>query len=95
MELEEGATQWLGHATSLRAGLTTAATLRGSYAGVQAESFYQTGPLQLWVLDGLLGHDALRRITTLIAHSTGPGGPTGGVYTQFEYQTRRLAEGRK
>jgi hypothetical protein len=92
MELEEGATQWLGHATTVRAGLTTMARLRGSYAGTQPEVFYQTGPLQLWVLDGLLGHDALRRITTSIARSTGPDGPNGGVFAQFENQTRRLAE---
>jgi hypothetical protein len=93
MELEEGATQWIGHATSLRAGLTTAARLRGSYAGTQAEVFYQTGPLQLWVLDGLLGREALRRVTTAIAHSTRP--EVGGVYAQFEDQIRQLARVRK
>ena len=93
MELEEGATQWIGHATSLGAGLTNSATLRGSYAGTQAESFYQTGPLQLWVLDGLLGRDALLRITTVIAHSTAP--ETGSVYATFTEQVRRLAEGRR
>jgi len=93
MELEEGATQWIGHATSLSAGLTDAATLRGPYAGTQAESFYQTGPLQLWVLDGLLGRDALRRITTAIAHSTTP--ESGSVNFHFREQVRRLAEGRR
>jgi hypothetical protein len=93
MELEEGATQWIGHATSLGAGLTTAAALRDNYAGIQDEPFYQTGPLQLWVLDGLLGRDALRRITTEIARSTGPG--RGGVYAQFERRIRRLAHGRR
>jgi hypothetical protein len=93
MELEEGATQWIGHATSVGAGMTTTATLRGSYAGTQAESFYQTGPLQLWVLDGLLGRDALRRITSSIARSTSP--EDGGLYAQFESQIRRLVEGRK
>lgn len=90
MELEEGATQWIGHATSERAGLTTAATLRTSYSGSQAEVFYQLGPLQLWILDGLLGHEQLRRITAQIARSTGPKGPRGGVHAQFEYQTRLL-----
>jgi len=92
MELEEGATQWIGHATSLSAGLTNSATLRGPYAGTQAEAFYQTGPLQLWVLDGLLGRDALRRITTAIAHSTAP--ETGSVHAQFTDHVRRLAQGR-
>ena len=93
MRLEEGATQWIGHATSLSADLTTAATLRGSYAGTQAESFYRTGPLQLWVLDGLLGRDALRRLTTAIARSTTP--ESGSVYFHFGEQVRRLAEGRR
>jgi hypothetical protein len=93
MELEEGTTQWIGHATSLSAGLTTAARLRGPYAGTQPELFYQTGPLQLWVLDGLLGRDALRRITTAIAHSTSAEG--GAVYAQFEARIRDLARVRK
>jgi hypothetical protein len=94
MELEEGATQWIGHATSLRAGLTTRATLRRIYAAAQAEKFYQLGPLQFWVLDGLLGTDAVRQITASIARSTGPDGPAGGVHAQFEYQIRRLAAAR-
>lgn len=93
MELEEGATQWIGHATSLSAGLTTAAALRDSYSGTQAESFYQTGPLQLWILDGLLGRDALRRITTAIAHSTTL--ESGSVNSQVTAQVRRLAGGRR
>jgi hypothetical protein len=93
MELEEGATQWLGHATAVRAGLTTTAALRASYAGTQPERFYQSGPLQLWILDGLLGHEALRRITAAIARSAGPDGPTGGVFAQFQYQIDRLAPG--
>jgi hypothetical protein len=92
MELEEGTTQWLGHATTVRAGLTTTANLRGSYAGVQPEAFYRTGPLQLWALGGLLGDDALRRIIASIARSSEPNGPDGGVFAQFEYQIRRLAE---
>jgi len=95
MELEEGTTQWIGHATSLAAGLTSVATLRGSYAGTQAETFYQLGPLQLWVLDGLLGRDAMRRLTSSLARSTGASGAEGGVHAQFEFQTRRMAEGRE
>jgi hypothetical protein len=90
MELEEGATQWLGHATTVRAGLTTTATFRGSYAGTQPERFYQSGQLQLWILDGLLRHEALRQITMGIARSAGPNGPTGGVFAQFQYQIGRM-----
>jgi hypothetical protein len=93
MELEEGTSQWIGHATTVRAGLMTTASLRGRYAGPNAEVFYQLGPLQLWVLDGLLGHDAVRRITASIARSAGPDGPEGGVFAQFEHYTRQLATG--
>lgn len=92
MELEEGTAQWVGHAMSVGAGLTTMATLNGSYAGTQPEAFYKTGPLQLWVLDGLLGHDAMHRITRSIARSKGPDGPNGGLFAQFAEQTRVLAE---
>ena len=92
LELEEGTAQWIGHATSVRAGLTTMTALHGSYAGTQPEAFYKTGPLQLWVLDGLLGHDTLRRITRSIARSSGPDGPKGGLFAQFDEQTRHLAE---
>jgi hypothetical protein len=59
---------------------------------VQPEAFYRTGPLQLWALGGLLGDDALRRIIASIARSSEPNGPDGGVFAQFEYQIRRLAE---
>lgn len=88
MELEEGAAQWIGHATTLRAGLVTRPALRGMYAGTQPERWYQTGPLQLWVLEGLLGPDAMRGVTAAIARSTGP---DGGVFARFEQQTRLLA----
>jgi hypothetical protein len=91
MELEEGSAQWLGHAATVRAGMTTRQSLRGSYLGTNAKPFYQTGPLQLWILDGLLGPAAVRGITTSIARSAGPDGPQGGIFAQFEHQTRLLA----
>ena len=80
MELEEGTTQWLGHATTVRAGLTTTARLRGPYSGTQPERFYQTGPLQLWILEGLRGPKAMRRITASIARSKGP---EGSLFPRF------------
>ena len=92
MELEEGSAQWVGHAATLGAGLVTRPQLRGMYAGAQPDRWYQTGPLQLWVLDGLLGSAALRRITASIARSAGPDGPEGGIFARFEHQTRLLAE---
>jgi len=95
MELEEGTAHWIAHATTVRAGLTTTAALRGKYAGTNPEVFYQTGPLQLWVLDALLGHDAVRRITASIARSAGPDGPGGGVFAQFAHLTREPATGGK
>lgn len=90
MELEEGTSWWIGHATTARAGLTTTAELRGRYAGQNPEVFYQTGALQLWILDGLLGQEEVRRITASIARSTGADGPAGGLFAQFEHRTRRL-----
>jgi hypothetical protein len=92
MELEEGAVQWIGHATTVRAGLTTMAKLRRSYAGAQPEAFYRTGPLQLWVLDGLLGSETMRRITASIARSAAWGPPHGGVFAEFEEQIRLLGD---
>ncbi|HEX6372275.1 MAG TPA: hypothetical protein VF006_25375 [Longimicrobium sp.] len=93
MELEEGTSWWIGHATTVRAGLTTPAELRGRYAGQNPEVFYQTGALQLWILEGLLGGDEVRRITASIARSTGADGPAGGLFAQFEDRTRQLAAG--
>jgi hypothetical protein len=92
MELEEGSAMWLGHATTVRAGLTTRSSFRGSYAGINSEPWYQTGPLQLWVLEGLLGSAELRRMTASIARSAGPDGPEGGIFARFEHQTRLLAD---
>jgi hypothetical protein len=91
MELEEGVSQWIGHATTARAGVTTIAALRASYAGSQPERFYQLGPLQLWVLDGLVGSDTLRQITADIARSSTS---RGGVFGQLTRQVERLAERR-
>ena len=91
MELEEGTAQWVGHAMSVGAGLTTMTTLL-LVRGHAARAFYKTGPLQLWVLDALLGHDAMHRVTRSIARSKGPDGPNGGLFAQFAEQTRVLAE---
>ena len=71
-------------------GLTTLEKLRRSYASPQPDHYYRTGPLQLWVLDGLLGHAALHEITRSLARSPGP---HAGLFAQFEHHTRLLAEG--
>ena len=89
MEMEEGASQWIGHATSRSAALIGGATLRGTYAGSQPEVFYQTGPLQLWVLDGLIGHDALRRLTSAMTRSRSI--ESGSVHAQFERQIQQMS----
>lgn len=81
----------IGHDTTVRAGLTTTAELRGRYAGHNPEVFDQTGALHLWILDGPLGQDEVRRITASVARSTGPDGPDGAVFAPFEDRTRRLA----
>jgi hypothetical protein len=94
MELEEGSVQWIGHATTERAGLTTMATHRGPYAGSQPERFYQTGPLQWWILQGLLGRDAVHRMTTQLARAPGPDVRSGSVFALFDDHTRALSDGR-
>jgi len=78
MELQEGATQWIGHSTSVRAGLNTTAGLDRSYSNAQRERFYQTGAMQLWVLEGMRGRSGVRQITAAIARSRGPGKEGGG-----------------
>lgn len=93
LELEEGLVQWIGHATTQSAGLTTMATHRGAYAGSQPEKFYQTGPLQLWILEGLLGRDTIRRMTSELARAASP--DSGSVFGLFDRHTRILTEGRR
>ena len=83
MELQEGTTQWVGHATTVRAGLVTRTGKRGSYAGLQPEAFYQFGPLQLWVLDGLLSDDAMRDLTAALARSPGATASGATVFATF------------
>jgi hypothetical protein len=95
MELEEGSVQWIGHATTHRAGLTTLAAHRGSYAGSQAEKFYQTGPLQWWILEGLLGREAVHRMTSQLARASSPETSSGSVFALFDHHTRVLSAGRR
>jgi hypothetical protein len=92
LEIEEGVTQWIGHATLVRAGVGTRASRRGSYAQLQPEAFYQFGPLQLWVLDALLGPDELHRLTSAMARSRQPDGEDGGLFARFDHRTRQLAD---
>jgi hypothetical protein len=84
MELQEGTAQWVGHATTVRAGLVTRSGKRGSYARPQPEAFYQLAPLQLWVLDAVLSDDEMRVLTAALARSSGPSAPRGTVYASFQ-----------
>jgi hypothetical protein len=88
MELEEGAVQWIGHATALRAGLTTLGRLRGSYGASQPDVFYRTGPLQLWLLEGLLGPKAMRSLTASLARAAAPDAPDGSLFALVAHHTR-------
>jgi hypothetical protein len=92
MEIEEGVTQWIGHATLVRAGVATRASRRRSYTQLQPEAFYQFGPLQLWVLDALIGPDEMRRLTSSMARSRQPAGANGGLFARFDHLTRQLAD---
>ncbi len=72
MELEEGAPQWIAHATAVRAGLTSITQTRAGYERLQAQAFYQLGALQLWVLEGVLGQVQMRQLTGDLARSSSP-----------------------
>ena len=84
MELQEGTAQWVGHATTVRAGLVTRSGKRGSYGRPQPEAFYQLAPLQLWVLDALLSDDEMRVLTAALARSPGPSAPRATVFASFQ-----------
>ena len=84
MELQEGTAQWVGHATTVGAGLVTRSGKRGSYARPQPEAFYQLAPLQLWVLDALLSDDEMRVLTAALARSPGPSAPRATVFASFQ-----------
>jgi hypothetical protein len=93
MELEEGVAQWIGHATAVRSGLASRAEKRGSYGLLQPEAFYQFGPLQLWVLDWLIGAEGMRDFTASLARSDSPEGPNGGLFARFDHRTRQASGG--
>jgi hypothetical protein len=79
MELQEGATQWIGHATAVRAGV-----VRASSAGRSSnEAFYVTGVFQLAIMQRLLGDEEMLRVTEAITRSTQPSGPEGAVFGRF------------
>jgi hypothetical protein len=88
LELQEGTAQWIGHATTVRAGLVTRAGKRSSYAQTQPEAFYQFAPLQLWVLEGLIGPDALRALTAALARAPDPNTPGASISGLFDRHTR-------
>ena len=74
MELEEGAPQWIAYSTAIRAGLMDMAKV-GRAAN---EPFYVTGPLQLWILERLVGAEAMLNVTGEITRSAGPSGAIFG-----------------
>ena len=82
MELEEGAPQWMGYVTALRAGLITVESVGQS----ASEPFYVSGTLQLWILERLLGAEKMRALTGEITRSTGPSGPNGAIFGRFAAQ---------
>lgn len=93
MELEEGTAQWIGHAATVRAGLKTMASVRRSYAGAQPEQFYRSGPLQLWVLEGLLGEEAMAELTASLARNTGLySDPIGSLFARFAHYAPDTAQ---
>lgn len=92
MELEEGSVQWLAQITTIRAGLVKLEKLKGTFASPQPETFYQFGPLQLLVLERLLGVDEMPRITSAIGNASGP---DQLLFQQFDRETAQLAERRR
>jgi hypothetical protein len=66
MEMEEGAPQWIGYATLSQAGLMDPRT-----AGrVSNEAFYVSGVFQLWIMQRLVGRDAMLDLSTELARSS-------------------------
>jgi len=68
MELEEGAPQWMAYATLTAAGLMNEQTAGRS----ASEAFYVSGTFQLWILQRLLGRDAMRALSREITQASGP-----------------------
>jgi hypothetical protein len=81
MELEEGSASWVSSVTATRAGVMTIEQVRASYGQPLNPAFYHTGSFQLWVLDGLLGADAVRAVTSDITQSDRP---EGGIFGRFQ-----------
>jgi hypothetical protein len=79
MELQEGATQWIGFATAVRAGVVGERSAGRS----QAEAFYVMGPFQLLVMQHLLGDERMGEVTRAITRSQQPSGPDGALFGRF------------
>jgi hypothetical protein len=79
MELQEGASQWIGFATAVRAGVVEERSAGRS----QNEAFYVMGPFQLLVMQHLLGYERMREVTRAITRSAQPSGPDGAVFGRF------------
>ena len=79
MELEEGAAQWIGYSTLVRAGVMT----REEVGVAAGEAFYDLGMLQLWVLEYLIGAEGVRGITQSIARSASPDSPDAAIFAHF------------
>jgi hypothetical protein len=77
MELEEGAPQWIASITTARAGVASAQVGRGN------EPFYASGSWQLWIIERLIGAEAMRALTREIARSAQPSGPDGAIFGRF------------
>ncbi len=92
MELEEGVVQWLAQVTTIRAGLVELQSLKSRFTTPQVEAFYQFGPLQLLVLERLLGEGELPRITAAIA---GASNTDQLLFRNFDRETARLEERRR
>jgi hypothetical protein len=86
MELEEGATQWIGYSTLVRSGVSTPAEV-GVGSG---EAFYDTGMLQLWILEYLLGADGIREITRALARSTSPDQSDATIFAHVQAVLARV-----
>jgi len=88
MELEEGAPQWIAHTMVVRAGVSSISDFSGSYQNIQPEAFYQTGPMALWIIEGLKGRDGVRDVTRRLSRSTDPHGPDGSVVAALRAAVR-------
>jgi hypothetical protein len=82
-ELTEGAASWVAGAAAVRGNVMSREQARDVYVRALNPAFYQSGSFQLWVLDGLLGGDAVRSMGADIGRSNDA---RENIFARFEQE---------